>query len=301
MLVFWSFAVAGILSLLVATIYLIVMNWNEDMYPRLISALGAGGFTLLVAVLTALKGSHEESKFTTTVLFDATTGRPPLLRPAPGNLPSDTAQWTNDLAVLAAGIPATPKTQDDVFAYVGELLQFRLLSDLRALQREGTGVTTTVGSPLPGIKPGSIRVRLPDQVELTLNDIRGTASNRFFGTQHASFLFNEMPKLRVPRGTAVEIALANLPRKYFITFSRRGFFKFVVTAEPIMGAPSSLPPGTMLLREDTPCDLTAYVLDVTMTADFEKLTAGNWRTAYYKRWVAWLMAELPRRSVPGQE
>lgn len=57
--------------------------------------------------------------------------------------------------------------------------------------------------------------------------------------------------------------------------------------------------GTVLLREASPSGLTAYILDVTMTADFDKLAAGNWRIAHYNRWVAWLIAELPKRTNPA--
>src|SRR4051812_40622339 len=84
MTLFWSLALLGIGCLLAATAFLIVMNWSDEMYPRLVSALGAGAFTLLVAVLTALKGSHEENKFTTTIIFDDDAGRPPMVRPEPG-------------------------------------------------------------------------------------------------------------------------------------------------------------------------------------------------------------------------
>lgn len=42
---FWVVAVIGVGLLLIAAMYLVVVNWSEEMYPRLVSAVGIGVIT----------------------------------------------------------------------------------------------------------------------------------------------------------------------------------------------------------------------------------------------------------------
>src|SRR5262245_47825195 len=104
-----------------------------------------------------------------------------------------------------------------------------------------------------------------------------------------------MGGLRVPQHTKVELQKSDGPEKHIIRLVRPGYFRFEITVEPVLAGRTQPPEGTHFLDDKNTSTLTAYVCDVTMTAEFEKLTAGNWRTQYYKRWVNWLMAELTKR------
>lgn len=105
-----------------------------------------------------------------------------------------------------------------------------------------------------------------------------------------------MGRLRVPLGTKVELQRRTGPEKHIIRLSRKDYFTFEITVEPIMGgAIGRLPEGLRFLDQKAH-SLTTYIFDVTMAANFEKMTAGNRRTEHYKRWISWLMSELARSN-----
>jgi hypothetical protein len=296
MLFFWIAASIGVASLLVATVYLVAVNWSDDMYPRVVSALGAGALTLLVTVLATLKNSREELKFTTTVLFDNSTRRLPILRPDPAHGFSITLERLNDLATATAGQSA-PQTPDEVFVFLGELLQYRLLVDLRDIQRTGTSVGVMVGSPSLEVRPAQPIVTTSDRIEVAPSEIVGYSSNRFSKSETAEFGWQTMGGVRVPRGTSIHLSQRTGPTKHTIELLKRNYFKFEISIEGISGGPPGrLPQGLLLPGSNA----SAYIYDVAMTAEFEKLTAGNWRTAEYKRWVGWLMSEISERNRPRE-
>jgi len=296
MSIFWAFALAGVALLLIAAVYLVWMNWSGDeMWPRIISALGIGAITLVVAVLTGLKPSREELKFASVVPIDDETRRPPLLRPDPEKAFDPSYQRIADLASLTLEINESAQSPDQISTYCAELLQYKLLSDLRDIQRSGTGVGVALGAPRLQVMPPNAIVKLPDQVELPPSAIAGYESNRFGKTQGAHFQWEIMGGLRLPQETKVELQTLNGPERHIILLVRPGYFTLEITVEPVLGGATQPPDGTHYL-DNKAHTLTALVCDVTVTAEFEKLTAGNWRTQHYKRWVAWLMAEIAKRN-----
>ncbi len=296
MSIFWAFALAGVGLLLVAAAYLVWMNWSGDeMWPRIISALGIGAITLVVAVLTGLKPSREEIKFASVVIIDDATRRPPILRPDPDRAFDPAYQRIMDLTSLTLELNETPQSPDQISSYCAELLQYKLLSDLRDIQRAGTGVGVALGAPRLQVMPSNAIVKLPDQVELPPSDFAGYDSNRFSKTQTAAFRWEIMGGLRLPQHTKVQLQTLSGPERHIIRLVRQGYFAFEIAVEPVAGGATQPPDGTHYL-DDKKHTLTAYVCDVTMTAEFEKLTAGNWRTQYYKRWITWLMSEIAKRN-----
>ncbi len=302
---FWIIALVGVALLIIATTYLVVVNWSEEMYPRLVSAFGVGAVTLLVAVLATLKGSHQDMKFTTTVIFDETTHRVPIPIPSAQGL-TTTFERMSSLGWAAAEEKDTPQNLDEAFSYCGELLQHKLLKDLSDIQRQGTSVIARVGSPNMEVHPGSLIIAVPDRVEIPPSQFAGYDSNRFSKTQWAVSMWKIFGGIRAPLGTSVILQRKTGPTQFGIRIMKKGYFTFDITIDPVSGGPSR-PAGMTILGNTTyyiypegitilSKNLTTYIYDVSMSAQFEKMTAGNWRTEHYKRWIAWLMSELAKRN-----
>ena len=199
MSMFWAIALGGVGLLLTAAVYLVWMNWNGDeMWPRIISALGIGAITLVVAVLTGLKASREDIKFSSIVVFDETTHSPPILRPDPDRAFDPAYRRISDLTTLTLDLKEAPQSPEEISTYCGELLQYKLLIDLRDIQRAGTAVGVALGAPRLHVMPSNAIVKLPDQVELQPSDFSGYDSNRFAKTQSAAFGWRIMGGLRLP-------------------------------------------------------------------------------------------------------
>src|SRR5437773_3151730 len=248
---FWITALTGGVFLLAASIYLVSLNWSEEMWPRLISALGIGAITLLVAVLASLKGSREERKFTAAVVFDEATHRPPITWPDPDRAFDSDYQRMSRLTSLTLELKETPQTTGEVFTYCAELLQYKLLTDMRDIQRSGTGIGTALGASSSHVFPSQTIVKLPDEVELQPFDFPGYASNRFSKTESAVFGWQKIyGGLRVPRGTRVELYKLAGPEKHVIRLFRKDYFTFEISVEPIVGgATGKLPEGLHFLDD----------------------------------------------------
>jgi hypothetical protein len=63
-------AIASVLLLAGATAWLAYLNWNEKLYSPLLSLLFVGTATAFVTVFLPLKGSQNETEFTTSVVVD---------------------------------------------------------------------------------------------------------------------------------------------------------------------------------------------------------------------------------------
>jgi len=229
MSIFWITAITSGVLLLIAAIYLVAINWSDEMYPRLISAVGIGVITLLVAVLASLKASRQDAKFTTAVIFDESAHRPPILRPDPDHAFDPTFQRLSRLTSLTLESKDTPQNIDEVFRYCGELLQYKLLIDLRDAQREGTGVGSALGSTGLHVSPAQAIVKLPDQVEIPPSQFGQYESNRFSKTPSAAFGWETMGGLRLPRGTSVELETKTGPERRIIRLVKKGYFVFEIT------------------------------------------------------------------------
>jgi hypothetical protein len=287
-------ALAGSALLVVAAIYLLCMNWNNDMWPRLISAIGIGSITFLVAVLSTLQSSREEIGFSSVVVFDKTDSRPPFVEGDPDRADVQRLQALNSLSL---DVEAPPDEQ--TFAFCAELLQYKLLVDLRDIQRAGSGLIMAAGRSRLHVIPAPTIVKLPDQSEVLPSQIRGYDSNRFSKTQRAALGW-QIGGLRVPRNTKVEIDNNPGSARYVIRLLREGYFTFEITIVPAIGAEvARLPDGIRLVDETRPHSLSIKPFDVTITSQFDTLTSGNWRTQHYKSWVKWLMSELSRKNAEG--
>jgi hypothetical protein len=293
------FALIGIFLLLLSTGYLVWMNWSEQLYGPLFSVLLAATITLLLAVLATLKSTSEESKFPTSIVFDDAIHKPPIIFPDIGS--TEAINRMNALGAVASQEKSTPNTLDEIFIYCGEIIQYKLLTDIRDLGRLGTGISQSVGSNTLRILSAEPIVKLQDQIELPPSQIKGYDLNRFADTQIAKFGWEMFGGVRVPEGTKIELKYIPSskdtgPDKHVIQLTKKNYFDLEITISAFGGgAPGNLPPG-ISLQPDVAKHSTTYVYDINMRAQFEKLTAGNWRTEHYKKWVNWLMTQVQKRN-----
>jgi hypothetical protein len=70
----WITGVVTALGLAAVTLYLIVLNWNQQLGGTLLSVLLGGTVTLFIAVFNQLKESSVARHFAVDIPFDAATG-----------------------------------------------------------------------------------------------------------------------------------------------------------------------------------------------------------------------------------
>lgn len=74
-------AIASLLLLVAITVVLAHLNWSEKLYNPLLSLAFVGTATAFVTILLPLKGSQNETEFTTSVVVDETSHTLPLIMP----------------------------------------------------------------------------------------------------------------------------------------------------------------------------------------------------------------------------
>jgi len=103
---FWWFAVAGVVLLLLAAGTLVVLNWGEQVFAPLLSALVIGILSFTVTFVASLKGATEETSFATSVVEDTRSHLPAFVNPDPAL--SAISLRASDLSMVARGLFATP-------------------------------------------------------------------------------------------------------------------------------------------------------------------------------------------------
>lgn len=290
-------AAGGFLLLTAATITLVVLNWSEKTLAPVLSILLVGTTTILATVLVSLKASTIESAFTTSVVLDTNEGLPPIIIPDASN-PRVSARL---MEFNRLGRPAVnrdekttitiqrPTNEDDRFRFTGELLQYRLLHIIGQLQRGGSKVGQMFGASIAAVKK-------PIQIS-TLEDYPGTTfldvivSNRFSNSDMERFFWEHI-HIPLPRNTKVSLVHVPTssvgPEKFIVQLKKPLFFDIQFVIQPMGATGLGILPAGLTLQPDVAARCQTYQMQVTMQAEFEKITAGNSQTQEYKDWANWL-------------
>jgi hypothetical protein len=311
---FWWFAVAGVVLLLLAAGTLVVLNWGEQVFAPLLSALVIGILSFTVTFVSSLKGAAEETSFAASVVEDTRSHLPAFLRADPAR-PAISLR-ASDLSMVARGLFAVPEghvgpapevaiAAGEVTAFNLELLQYLIVRHLRDQQRISWGLAQ-VASPEGPVSRASVNqppslsepVSLKGEPALTL-----LAGNRFAAAPYERFQW-ENTRLTLPMGSSLALRSdpggeGRGPQTVGIVIARPGYFTVTVTIAPlpITGA-GVLPEGLHAPPADRPHYRTDYYV-ITGKAQFSRLTAGNRRTEETKAWVRWAFRELEDRFKDG--
>lgn len=289
-------AFGGFILLLGATVALVILNWSEKTLAPVLSILVVGTATTLAAVLISLKETMIESAFTTSIVFDTADGAPAMIIPD-----SNSPKVSSRLAeFVRLGRPAInrdgktiitvqrPTNAEEKFRFCGELLQYRLLRAVQRLQRGGWRVGQLFGaSTATVIKPMKLS---------NIQDYPGTAflsvvaNNRFSESDMERFEW-EHGHFPLPKNTSVSL-IHSASSQFILRFKKPLFFQLDFVVEPLGATGMGVLPSGLTLAPELTSRCETYQFQVTMRANFEKLTAGNSQTQEYKDWANWLFLRL---------
>jgi hypothetical protein len=295
--------VVGAALLLAATVTLVKLNWSEKVMAPLFSIILGGTVTTLIATLSMLRPSLIELKFLTSVVLDTATNRPIWVT----TYPIDTPLTRRMSELIGLGNPVRnrngvteatvepPKSLDEEFSFCGELVQYQFIRTIRDIQHESIAISQSDGTSTSTLHyPPSI----PRLTKYPGNQFTPIiASNRFANSDPESFSWDNA-NFPLPTGTKVELAHIQSspsygPEDFIIRLVKPSFFRVAISIRPEFspGAVSRNLP----LSEELKARAKTFNYKVTLRADFERLTAGNWQTESLKKWIEWLFDELKAR------
>ena len=298
----WIGLGAGVL-LFVATCVLVWFNWSQKIWSPILSIALGGTVTVLLTILAILKEDVVEQRYATSVVFDSSAGATAFVTPATnGGLAALRFAELSTLgrpAIQKDGrtVPAIerPRTDDEVFQYSGELLQYYIFHQLVSLHRDAwvvaqVGQVVTAGI---GQRPSLTRVSTYSGQDI----IRIARGNRFSNSSIQRFVL-EAGRLPVPQSTS--IVLQHRPsssgtgvEKHFVSLAKPSFFEITFTIEPL-GMVPAVPQALSNVQGDR-AQWKTVLFQISQRARFEKWTAGNWQTEEHKRWAQWLLEAIKDR------
>lgn len=299
----WVVGALGGLALAAVTLYLIILNWNQQLGATLLSVMLGGTVTLFIAVFAQLKESTVSGQFLVDIPFDSSTGFPvwSLESPPKDERALRRSIWLSALyriAVQPHSPPvapgesvtfdlrsvARPVSPDEMFIRCSQMVQYKLLEDLRDNQ-SGSHLPIVDGHEIPSFfapaPVGSTVDYPPDKLQQLLK------SNQFHSP--SAFLWKHRT-LRVPPHS--RLFLRHVPSsqitgvtKDLIVVERPNYFRAVITIEPL-GAGSV---GQSTIR--------SVRVGVSMKATIFKLAAGSAYSTQVMDWCAWLFKMFEAANV----
>jgi len=284
----------GAAALLIATGMLVRLNWNHQIAATFVSIVLGGTVTLLIAVFTQLKESSVTGQFFVEVPIDSATGQLHFDR----SIPFDAMRWRMHLqSILAqpylppvrtdAGVQATvtipsePITNEELFHRATQLMQYKVLTDLRDNQPTSRSTPLVLeGQEIPSVQrpaPAAPVADIPRQVLESL-----LAANRFHSSHEIGW-FNRT--LRLPKGASMHLKhFKSSPEtgleRDVVMIERAHYYAGAITIEAL-GAGSA---GTSTVKN--------VRVALTMRAKFHRFAAGSKDSADAKAWFEWLFAML---------
>ena len=243
--------------------------------------------------------------FTTSVVFDEEEHLPAFIIPQIESLRltsrlSDLSHLGKPLSMENGNTVLTinkPGDFDEVTVFCGELLQYKILTDISKLQRGGWSVTQTFGTVSSEV---GNPVKTSDMVKMSQEDWLSLLSNNRFSNSDMERLGQKHSALLVPLGTTICLQhLASSEKtgadKHLIIFEKVRFFKAEVIIQTIGASSFSiLPPGLRLSPEKAKKCRT-YHFTVTLKAEFENLVSGTRQAYEYRAWLKWLFSEIQKK------
>ena len=298
--------VAGSMLIAVGTIWLVVLNWSQKLYGPLVSIALGGLVTVLITVVALLREERIQDTFATALAFDASTNSLPLVTPDLGS-PS-VAFRLSEMSMLAAKVPVRePQSSvqtlrdDDLFRYCGELLQYQIVRSLQRFQAGGW-VSTQLGAE------ASAEIRHPARISRTSEYqgeeiLRILGGNRFAQSGSERFLWQHS-RLRLPQATRLTLEYVPSspetgPERHTVRLVKSGFFEVTFEVTPIIATGTGVLPAGLVLPADQRSHIRTFQYEVRMSADFYRLTAGNWQTEELKNWARWLFSEVKKSLGDG--
>ena len=296
----------AVLLLCVATAILVRFNWSEKLYSPLLSIFIAGLVTTFITVLLMSKGETFGRSFTSFIVVNTETHLPPLLFFNPSNKTKLMGRLSDYLMLAQPKIQDEtgservlfegPRTDEDETTFYEELLQYKILMEIIDIHNPNQWVSTAVGGQ--GFAVSDNRsFTLTESDKKPLMDVVPEVTTNRFSRNPVEEMSIKLYKSRLPRDTTIELKQIKSSGKqgdeqHLVTVTKPYFFTLEIVIKPGMGSGvGSLPPGSGVVPElMAKCKTLAF--EISMTAKFEKLTGGNYRTEELKNWAKWVFSQL---------
>jgi len=185
-------------------------------------------------------------------------------------------------------------SEDALFQYGNELLQYEVVHELERIQRGGWAVHQTQGAVQSSIR---IPIQVTRMADVSGAEVlRAVQGNRFANSDMERFSW-EHGRIPLPEGTTIRLVHEPAspktgPEKRIVRLEKPWFFIIDIVIEPMGGSGPGVVPAGLAVPTDKRNDLRTFNFKVLYRAKFELLTSGNWRTEEHKRWAEWLFAEI---------
>lgn len=299
----------AVLLLCVATVILVRFNWSEKLYSPLLSIFIAGLVTTFITVLLMSKGETFGKSFTTFIVVNTDTHLPPPQLYDPSHPTRLMARLTDYVGLSVRTMPDetgkeiaffdAPHNESDETTFYEELLQYRILMEIIDMHNPNQWISTAVGGQGFAVSDNRpFELTEPDNKPL-INVVPEVTRNRFSRNPVEQEKI-KLYKSRLPRDTTIDLeqiksSKKSSDEKQSVILTKPHFFTLEIIIKPATGsAIGSLPPGSGVLPElIAKCKTLAF--EIAMTAKFEKLTGGNYRTEELKNWAKWVFSQLERK------
>jgi hypothetical protein len=286
----WLFGGIGFLFLLVATVWLAILNWSERIWFPIITAVSVGLVSAFISLAATLKETTTKDTFITTALVN-TNGFPPMV--IANNSPD--LNYLTAAAKLIAYNRFINKQTGNIPNLFDETLraeQYYLTRLVSQIQSGGWSVANVEGKTSAKLNEES---PLKNPASLSLEKLSVLFKDTPFWKDPMENLWWTVPRFKLPKDT--EVFLFHVPsspetgvEKRGIRFQKKNYFTYEIQLEPITSI-EGMPRGVELLG-DGQATPTSVFIRVQISARFERMTSENKQTQSNKEWASWLTSRL---------
>lgn len=294
-------SIFALFLLLAVTAVLVKLNWSEKLYSPLLSLTLAGTVTTFITVLLMLKGSESETAFSTLVVLDSQDYLIPVSDFPENGLGLAMQEYLflthPEFTVDEYNYKAfeSPKNDSEATLFNEELIQYAIFKSIINLQNERTTLSTnTIGVSGKINKP----FKVSEIEKKPLKSLKDELSKNRFSKAPAENFSIEHSSYTLPKNTSIKFkriptSPKSGPEKQLIIISKPYYFVTEISIEASFGSMNSSPKDLGLDPElSKRCHTYMYIIKIK--TNFEKLTAGNWRTEELKNWNEWLISNLEK-------
>lgn len=279
--------------LLGATIWMLVVNWNEKLLSSISSIIALGVAALFVAVLAGMKEVNTQRVFVIEWPFDNARRSLPMIVPSsmrPFELTLSNASTRATYAVSSVnGNPPKrprPNNANEVFVFFLDLVQAQMLTEIRNFQ--GNQMISSSDSPT-----AFVPVRVPKNFKYNGEVFASLMNSNPFLNDMDKFLWDHVG-IQLPKGT--DIALLNIPtspatgpEKRIVRFKKSNYFQIDIEVTALgswSGTPAYLN-GSQTLADQPELQkhLEVIRLVITERAYFPRYTSQGDESQGYQKWA----------------
>lgn len=286
MIIITAIGVIFFLALPIASIYLGIYNYNDDLKGKLLTGALVGVGTLFVSLYIPLNEVNSAKHFVTLLILDK--NGIPLLGSETRCDKFRTEEYLNEVGSLTLGADA-PKNFKEQNELLCELITFKILTDIEKV------TTRTISGKQRRTGDGSYRYRqdisvpypLIDQEHMSTSKWKSIITENRFGATLGYNYDNTKIRMEFPPGVEV------FGNKQRIVFSKKNYFYIEYKIETGMGA-ASPPRGIDVISADRFKETWGVI--VTYNAHFDWLTSNSSKSKEYQKWAEWLFEQVKMRN-----